>query len=270
MFPKVNNSSEKKQPQAKDPNVRADAQLDERDSVQPIGNEANVEFMNRMLSISNADNELDLAEYIGQEKEIVPHNNNAQKIIEPPGADDPNNSMYLDSSQNIVNDNNFINGVNVKELRKQGGEKEDKKDLAKSEENLLEIDTRSDETKKKEEEAKLKAQEAKAPAQNIIAPVIQAAAQAANAPEQQKGEKPEFYQDPDEPDWDSLDPNNPLNRDMVVEAPRKRGKGKKKKSKSKNRRNDNNDVNQDMQPVAGWNFNAQKLPARKKAGWFSR
>lgn len=270
MFPKVNNSSEKKQPQAKDPNVRADAQLDERDSVQPIGNEANVEFMNRMLSISNADNELDLAEYIGQEEEIVPHNNNAQKIIEPPGADDPNNSMYLDSSQNIVNDNNFINGVNVKELRKQGGEKEDKKDLAKSEENLLEIDTRSDVTKKKEEEAKLKAQEAKAPAQNIIAPVIQAAAQAANAPEQQKGEKPEFYQDPDEPDWDSLDPNNPLNRDMVVEAPRKRGKGKKKKSKSKNRRNDNNDVNQDMQPVAGWNFNAQKLPARKKAGWFSR
>ncbi len=270
MLPKINNDQKNQQPQAKDPNVREDARLDDLNVIQPMGNEAaNIALMNQMLKEANADNELDLADYEGQEESVVPYNGSERNIIGEPGADDPNNSMYLDSSHNIVNDNNFINGINVKELREQGAKEEDKKDLAKSEENLLEIDTRSDETKKKEEE-KLKAQEAKAPAQNIIAPVIQAAAKAANAPAQQDAEKPEFYQDPEGPDWDSLDPENPLNRDMVVEAPKKRGKGKKKKSKSKKNRNDNHDVNQDMQPVAGWNFNAQKLPARKKAGWFRR
>ena len=93
--------------------------------------------------------------------------------------------------------------------------------------------------------------------------------QAGNVPAEQEEEKPEFYTDPEEPEWDSLDPNHPLNRDMVVEAPRrkKKGKGKKKSSRS---RNDLNNADQDMQPEAGWNFNAQKLPARKKAGWFRR
>lgn len=34
--------------------------------------------------------------------------------------------------------------------------------------------------------------------------------------------------------------------------------------------NDLNRISQDMQPAAGWNFNAQKFPARKQTGWFRR
>ena len=273
MFPKIDSSPNKQKPQPKDENVREEAQLEENNSVQPMGNEAaNIALMNQMLKEANADNELDLGEYIDQDQIIGPGNNEGNAHLEQPGADDPNNSMYLNSSHNIVNDNNFINDNIINNPIDLGGMREKDNDLSGSEENLLEIDTRSDETKKKEKEAKLKEAGGKAPVQNIIAPVIQAAAQAANAPAQQEAEKPEFYQDPEGPDWDSLDPENPLNRDMVVEAPRKRrkGKGKKKSSKSKKSGNALNQINNDMQPVAGWNFNAQKLPARKKAGWFSR
>ena len=154
MFPKVNNSSEKKQPQAKDPNVRADAQLEENNSVQPMGNEAaNIALMNQMLKEANADNELDLGEYIDQDQIIGPGNNEGNAHLEHPGADDPNNSMYLNSSHNIVNDNNFINDNIINNQIDLGGMREkDDDDLSGSGANLLEIDTRSDETKQKEKE----------------------------------------------------------------------------------------------------------------------
>ena len=75
---------------------------------------------------------------------------------------------------------------------------------------------------------------------NIVPQVpVQNNAQQANAgpqagavPVPNEGAVQEFYEDPEGPDWDSLDPNNPLNRDMVVEAPKKKGKKSKKKKKS--------------------------------------
>ena len=44
--------------------------------------------------------------------------------------------------------------------------------------------------------------------------------QAGAVPVPNEGAVQEFYEDPEGPDWDSLDPNNPLNLDMVVEAPK--------------------------------------------------
>lgn len=255
-----------------DENIREEARQEEANPVQPMGNEAaNIELMNRRLKEANEDNMLDLSGYEDQEEVVVPYNNNANNIIKAPGADDPNNSMYLDSSHNIVNDNNFINGINVKDLQSSFVKKkddEDKKDLSGPKENLLDIDTRPHEIIEKEKQAKPAAKDGKAPVQNIIAPVIQALA---NAPVQQEEERPEFYVDPEDAYKELEDPDHPLNRDMIVEAPKKKGKGKKKKSsKSKKSRNDINIVNQDMQGAAGWNFNAQKLPARKEASWFRR
>ena len=77
MFPRTENTQKKQQPIAKDESVRKENQLEEdQKSVQPMGNEAaNVELMNQMLREANDDNELDLSD-----------------------------SMYLNSSHNIVNE----------------------------------------------------------------------------------------------------------------------------------------------------------------------
>ncbi len=278
MFGRID-QNKKQDPQPKDSSVQQEAQLEEDSkSLQSMGNEAaninlmnQINQMNQMLREANADNELDFSEYDNQEEVIVPFNKNVHDVIKDPGADDPNNSMYLESSHNIVNDNNFINGINVKDLQSSAGKKkdgEDKKALSGPEENLLEIDTRPHEIIEKEKQAKLPAKGGQGPAQNIIEPVIQSAA---NVPAQQDEEIPEFYVDSENPYEELMDPDHPLNRDLVVEAPRakkKKGKGKKKSSKKSG--NNINIVNEDMQDAAGWNFNAQKLPARKKASWFRR
>ena len=275
MFGNIEKNQKNQQSAPKDGNVLKEAQLDQKNSIQPMGNEAaNVEFYTNMLREANADNMLDLAEYIDPKDVNIDNIKDKPNPLALPGADDPNNSMYLDSSHNIVNDNNFINGVNVKDLQSSAVKKkdeEDKKDLAGSGENLLEIDTRPHEIIEKEKQAKLAAKGGKAPVQNIIAPFIQAAVQqAANAPAQQEEARPEFYVDPEDAYKELEDPEHPLNRDMVVEAPKKRGKGKKKSSKSKKSGNNINIINQDMQGAAGWDFNAQKLPARKEASWLRR
>ena len=278
MFGKVENNQNNKQPAAKDGNVQAEARLEDSNSLQPIGNEG-ANIYTKMLREANADNMLDIPDEIIQKVENPNLLKDVPDLLKNPGSDDPNNSMYLESSHNIVNDNNFINGINVKDLQSSAGKKkkddEDKKDLSGPEENLLEIDTRPHEIIEKEKQAKLAAKGGKAPIQNIIAPVIQAVAhQAANAPAQQEEERPEFYVDTEDPFEELNDPEHPLNRDMVVEYPyvkNKNGIGKKKRSsKSKKSGNDINIVNQDMQNAAGWNFNAQKLPARKEAGWLRR
>ena len=109
-----------------------------------------------------------------------------------------------------------------------------------------------------------------APVQNLVQQVIR---QAANVPAAVEEEKPEFYEDPAGLDLDSLDPDNPLNRDLIVENPiRKRGKNKKKKKSSKSNAPGNalGAAGQDMGPAAGLNFSVQKLPARKRASWFRR
>ena len=69
--------------------------------------------------------------------------------------------------------------------------------------------------------------------------------------------------------------NTESREDMVVHAPKK--KGRKKSNDRENIiqnnniiENDLNEINNEMLPAAGWNFNAQKLPARAKTGWFRR
>ncbi|MBQ6505518.1 MAG: hypothetical protein IJI57_16555 [Flexilinea sp.] len=72
-----------------------------------------------------------------------------------------------------------------------------------------------------------------------------------------------------------------LPEDLIAVAPKKKkGKKSKKSGKSNNQvnniqnnnivNNDLNEINNEMQPAAGWNFNAQKLPERAKVGWFRR
>ena len=102
MFPRTESTQKKQQPIAKDESVRKENQLEEdQNSVQPMGNEAaNVELMNQMLREANDDNELDLSGYEDQEVVEVPYNGGDRGS----GANDLNNSMYLNSSHNIVND----------------------------------------------------------------------------------------------------------------------------------------------------------------------
>lgn len=106
MFPRTESTQKKQQPIAKDESVRKENQLEEdQNSVQPMGNEAaNVELMNQMLREANDDNELDLSGYEDQEVVEVPFNGGNRGPEGGSGAIDLNNSMYLNSSHNIVND----------------------------------------------------------------------------------------------------------------------------------------------------------------------
>ena len=106
MFPRTESTQKKQQPIAKDESVRKENQLEEdQNSVQPMGNEAaNVELMNQMLREANEDNELDLSGYEDQEVVEVPYNGGDRGSGDGSGANDLNNSMYLNSSHNIVNE----------------------------------------------------------------------------------------------------------------------------------------------------------------------
>ena len=136
MFRRLHNEQTKdQQPVAKDENVRKEAQLEEdQESVQPMGNEAaNVELMNKMLREANADNELDLSGYEGLEEEIIPYNKQDDKPLDKSEENiDLNNSMYLNSSHNIVNENWLERVKSSKEKNKPGSapkEQEKKSDV---------------------------------------------------------------------------------------------------------------------------------------------
>ena len=220
------NQKENKQQEPKDKNVKKEAQLENQNEIQPMGNEAAVkEFMDQVL------------------KEAVSKSKPVRNPYEEPGADDPNNSMYLNSSHNIVNENNPF----PPRFKDDSISEDEDDNIIK---NLFREDEKNNEEPPKEE------------VQQVIAPVIQAAAdQAQNGPEQQEDEKPEFYVDPEGPNHDLEDPNHPLNRDMVVEAP---------KRKHKKADNEINNINQDQQGAAHWNFTPQKFEHRKEASWFKR
>ncbi len=120
MYPRVSNTQKKQQPVSKDESVRKEAQLEEdQKSVQPMGNEAaNIELMNQMLREANADNELDLSGYEG--------------LNQSSGNIDLNNSMYLNSSHNIVNEDWLDQVKSGKEKKEPGSdpkESEKKKDV---------------------------------------------------------------------------------------------------------------------------------------------
>ncbi len=100
---------------------------------------------------------------------------------------------------------------------------------------------------------------------------------------------PLFYQDPEEPEQvqapeepeqkpntddlnNALDEDDPLNQSMIAVRP-KRKKIKKKDSKKKKSPAENNDldqINDQMAPAAGMNFNAQKLGARERTNWWRK
>ena len=125
MFGKTGKEQKNEQSAAKDPNVLKEGQ---QQDIQPMGNEAaNVDHYTNMLREANADNMLDISDEIIQEVENPNLLKNVKDLIKHPGADDLNNSMYLESSHNIVNDNNFINGINVNDLRSSVGKKKERK-----------------------------------------------------------------------------------------------------------------------------------------------
>ena len=243
MFPKTNNEPKKnQQPRANDENVRKEALEEDQKSVQPMGNEGAMNFLSNLIRAANDDNELDISQ--GPEEDQI--------IDRPNNISNSNNIDNIISLNDANRNNNIIYNFNSRNAP------------AKSEEKLPKIDTGSDKTGQKANSGGENASSL-----NIIKQAVQ---QIANAPANEE-ESREFYEDPAGPDLESLDPENPLNRDMVVEAPKKKGKksrGRKKSSGSQRSGNDLNNVNEDMQLAAGWNFNAQKLPARKKAGWFRR
>ena len=132
MFPRTENNQKKQQPIAKDENVRKENQLEEDlKSVQPMGNEAaNVELMNQMLREANADNELDLNEYMGSEEERIFSGKQANKSLDDSeDSIDLNDSMYLNSSHNIVNEDWLERVKAEKGKKRKAPENEKKKDV---------------------------------------------------------------------------------------------------------------------------------------------
>ena len=194
MFPKADNPQEKK-PVAKDENVRKEAELEEGlNSSHPAGNEAaNVELMDQMLKDANNDNILDLSDEIPNYEIPGGIGSGKNSSIMEPGADDPNNSMYLNSSHNIVNDNNIIRNDT-------GSDISDASDL-----NIISTSSKPKAKKKKpskEDEKK---------ALNMAEKIVQ-------------GQKPQ-----NDDDFAPLS-TYALDEDMVVETGTKK-RGKKKKSK---------------------------------------
>ncbi len=100
MFQKINDNQKA---EAKDESVRQEAQLEDgRNSIQPIGNEAaNAELMDQMLNEINTGSNPDHDGYAGPEEEIIP--NSIGKQIHP-ASDKLNDSDYLNSSHNIINE----------------------------------------------------------------------------------------------------------------------------------------------------------------------
>lgn len=70
--------------------------------------------MDQMLRDANNDNRLDLSDEIPNYEMPGGIGSGRNSSFMEPGADDPDNSMYLNSSHNIVNENNFRSGRNKK------------------------------------------------------------------------------------------------------------------------------------------------------------
>lgn len=142
MFPQIEGNA-KKQPKANNEHVQEEIRKEEdQNLVQPGSNEAVMSYMlNKMLNAANSDNMLDLDAYADQEEEIIPYNGKSDNIV---------NDNNIINNNNIMNNNNNNNNI-INDRKPSGGIKENNDSLAGSE---LEIDTRSDETKKREKEEK--------------------------------------------------------------------------------------------------------------------
>ena len=292
MYPQISHNSRKQQPEAKDESVRQEVQQEENlKSVQPMGNEAaNIQFMNQMLRDANADNMLDLSEYADQETVIVPFeekvsskkpaipdkiSNNPKQVGKPLDESDSsidlNNSMYLNSSHNIVN--------------------EDWLDRVKSE--------------KKNKKAQ-KPEKEKNPDQEDVKEIFEIAEEVVQDEIKQKGPAKESEK-VSEPKKDEFEPLSTyeLDEDMRVETGRKKNKKKKKKNASEPVLNNTSRVKgvegiedarwkdaamkrikkveldsgkeatdafhaEEMEKIKNWSFNAEKLNKVKKTSKFRR
>ena len=197
MLPRTNNKSneEKKnqKPVPKDNNVLAEAREDEKLPSGYPGNEAmNAAFFTNMLRMANEQTGEEFLE--GNLDRISSH----------------------ESEHNINNDNNINNINNDNNILADSG---DILNISNSNNNIITNIPQEGMRENNNSQDQI----------NIPPVVQQAVQQAVNPPAQQEEAIQEFYQDPEGPDWDSLDPDNPLNRDMVVEAPKKRRSKKSKK-----------------------------------------
>ena len=144
MLPQINNSHKEKQPKARDENVRNEIDFLNRNNIQPMGNEAaNIQLKENYINMpgeANGDNMSDLS-YAEPEEVPVPDEKKGSKKFSPDNiiknepdqikksldesdsSIDLNNSMYLNSSHNIVNENT-LERLNEKQKNKP---KKDKK-----------------------------------------------------------------------------------------------------------------------------------------------
>ena len=114
MFRKQNDQ----QQEPKDESVRQEAQLEEQNSIQPMGNEAmNAVLMNQMLREANDDNMLDVDENIGE--------GSGDNIIRNDGPDNIINENHINDIIRLNNDNRNNNIIyNFNSRIPQGGMRE--------------------------------------------------------------------------------------------------------------------------------------------------
>ena len=156
MFSQIDNSHKKEQPQAEDKSVQNEINILNQnkinilnqDEIQPMGNEAAndqfKEYYTNMLREANEDNMLDLSGYEGAEENSIigekssPNNiihnkpNQIEKSLdESDDSIDLSNSMYLNSSHNIVNEEALERRLQNKQKNKlkKGKEKSNQADI---------------------------------------------------------------------------------------------------------------------------------------------
>ena len=157
MFSQINNSHKNEQPKAEDKSVQDEINILNQnkinilnqDEIQPMGNEAAndqfKEYYSKMLREANEDNMLDFSGFEGAEENSIigkkssPNNfinnkpNQIEKSLDESDDNiDLNNSMYLNSSHNIVNEEALERLLDNKQKKKSkiGKKEPDQKDIA--------------------------------------------------------------------------------------------------------------------------------------------
>ena len=152
MLPQINNSRKEKQPKARDENVRNEIDFLNRNDIQPMGNEAaNIQLKENYINMPGEANEDNMSDLSYAEPEEVPIPDEVKKgskkfsrgniinnkpdrieklLDESDSSIDLNNSMYLNSSHNIVNENT-LERLNNKQKNKpkKGKKKPDREEI---------------------------------------------------------------------------------------------------------------------------------------------
>ncbi len=246
MFGNINHR-QKQDEHPTDKNVQAENLLDQQQpQIQPMGNEgANVNLFSQMIKQANLEtgNEFltGLEEEDGNLSESgdnIINENNMHNIVKEEG----NGEDRADLNDNLINSLKNDPGKIIEKIadaapKDNVGRNKEPKDALRNEE------------QKNDAEARPKAEAVKDAVQDIF-------------PDQME-EIEDFYQDP-EPVRQAEEEEDILNTSMIVHAPKKHNiKGKKKK-------NDIKKAAAPMERIKGLNVAVQKLPERKKAGWWSR